>query len=510
MAKIIENRFDPRNTKPVIIHDGRFHADDMLFAAMAMYVAEKYKNKLELKRLNTVPEEYDEFSIAGDLGLGIYDHHADLDGTKSLGNVYDTETHTVAACGLLYRDIKDMLFPGDSETKKVFEAFINVIEHCDNTSDNNTFSDSINLLFPIDESKVDNMALVAVDYCKAVVSGFVQAHEKEKSGKAWAVPRVCRGIVPGIDAKKDERYFKAINQIKNKYRYVSYFGKEEIKLHANDTYSLAWGVLNQRKRQYWREEMERSDKEQIAEIERREKEEWPKALADMQDKTIFIDKYMPYGKYVKELDALFIVMPSQRGGFTVTPLKTNTGNYRFNPELLVDSEGCTYVANDYRFLFFDTKEHALAAARSAGKTVNQYIKNLGFTAYREVYGGLSQMEQSYTGNLFQDLISEDIALSLYIKNNVLNMDEMSVNDYRMIQIAVNNNPYLIHSFCVHFKNVGNKMVWDKNASVTDIKGLTENTLWTRIKGGGKWDMGLNNYINTEEGQKMYHAVFPNN
>ena len=90
------------------------------------------------------------------------------------------------------------------------------------------------------------------------------------------------------------------------------------------------------------------------------------------------------------------------------------------------------------------------------------------------------------------------------------MDEMSVNDYRMIQIAVNNNPYLIHSFCVHFKNVGNKMVWDKNASVTDIKGLTENTLWTRIKGGGKWDMGLNNYINTEEGQKMYHAVFPNN
>ena len=135
---------------------------------------------------------------------------------------------------------------------------------------------------------------------------------------------MCRGIVPGIDAKKDERYFKAINQIKNKYRYVSYFGKEEIKLHANDTYSLAWGVLNQRKRQYWREEMERSDKEQIAEIERREKEEWPKALADMQDKTIFIDKYMPYGKYVKELDALFIVMPSQRGGFTVTPLKNPT------------------------------------------------------------------------------------------------------------------------------------------------------------------------------------------
>ena len=50
MAKIIENRFDPRNTKTVIIHDGRFHADDMLFAAMAMYAAEKYKNKLELKR----------------------------------------------------------------------------------------------------------------------------------------------------------------------------------------------------------------------------------------------------------------------------------------------------------------------------------------------------------------------------------------------------------------------------------------------------------------------------
>ena len=82
-----------------------------------------------------------------------------------------------------YQDVKNILFPGASETKQVFEAFIDIIEHCDNTPDNNTFSDSINFFAPIDESKTDEMAQIAIAYCKAVVVGFVEAHEKEKGGK---------------------------------------------------------------------------------------------------------------------------------------------------------------------------------------------------------------------------------------------------------------------------------------------------------------------------------------
>jgi uncharacterized UPF0160 family protein len=500
-----ENRFDPRRTKTIIIHDGRFHADDMMFAALAIVAAEKHKNKLEIKRLGNVPEEYDETIVVGDVGLGVYDHHIGLNNEESLGIQGKDKEKLPASCGLLYQDVKNILFPGASETKQVFEAFLDIIEHCDNTPDNNTFSDSINFFAPIDESKTDEMAQIAISYCKAVVVGFVEAHEKEKGGKSWAVPKVCSGIVPGIESKKDERYFKATNQIKNRYKYISFSGEESIKLRSMDTYSLACGVLNQRKRQYWRSKMEENDQLQLDDIERREKEDWPKALADMKHLTIYLDKYIPYGKYVKELNALFIVMPSQRGGYTVTPLKTNTGKYRFDPTLLAQCEGCTFTANDNRFVYFDTKENALKAAHTAGMAVKKYFETTGFYAYRDIYGGCVE---EYTNNLYQDLLSEDIALCMYARDIIENPNCLSVDEYRMLQIAVHGNPYLIHSFCVHFDNDGENMIWKTDLGVLEVKGVSNQTLWTKDRNNRKWDAGVKEFLNTPKGSELWNKVFP--
>lgn len=503
--KNVENRFDSRKTKTVIIHDGRFHADDMMFAALAITAAEKHKNKIEIKRLNSVPEEYDETIVIGDLGLGVYDHHVGLNGKDAIGIQVKDKNNLPAACGLLYQDVKHIIFPGESETKNVFEAFINIIEHCDNTSDANTFSDSINFFSPIDDSEMDKMAELAIKYCKAVVCGFMEAHEKERNGKTWAVPRVCGGIVPGIEYKKDERYFKATNQVKNKYRYVSFHGEEDIKLRSMDTYSLACGVLNQRKRQYWRSMMEENDQLQIKDLEKREREDWPKALAAMEHLTIYLDKYIPYGKFVKELNALFVVIPSQRGGYTVNLLKTMTGKYRFDPNLLTQCKGCTFVANDQRFVFFDTKEHALQAAHMAGTATEKYLEQFGFDGYRDIYGGCAR---GYTDNFYQDLLCEDIALCMFVRDHVKNPNKLTLDEYRMLQIAVHGNSYLIHCFCVHFDSDEENMMWKTDIGVTEVKGINNKTLWTKNRKNKKWNMGLDSYLSLPQSIELWDKVFP--
>lgn len=503
---VITNKFDPRKTKTVIIHDGRFHADDVMFAAMALAIGKKYRNQINIIRSSEVPTDYSEDVVIGDLGLGVYDHHSDINGNKAMGSHNDNEDHVSAACGLLYNDIKNYLFPGDSETKKLFEAFIDIIEHCDVTPDNNTFSDSIGFFAPIDETKMDVHAMKAIEYCKAIVVGFMEAHEKERSGKIWAVPKICAGIVPGVQEKKDQRYWKATSQIKNRYRYVSFNNKTEIKLRSMDTYSLACGVLNYRKRQQWRDEIERADAEQIKEMERREREDWPKALSEMKHRTIVLDKYLPYGQYIKEIPALFIVTESQRGGYSVTILKTNTGKPRFEPDLLLNFEGVTFVATDKRFVVFDTKEHALNAAYQCGETVTKYLKTYGLNAYRDIYGGC---KEKYSNDFYQDLISEDIAMNMYVRENISNVNNMTVNDFRRLQVAVVGNKYLTHVFCSRFRPDESRMWWDFSINSTDQQNVGKITLLESRIDGKRWDIGLESYLATEQGNKMIKEVHPN-
>ena len=56
---IAYNKFDPRTTKIVYIHDGKFHADDMMFAALATVAADRARNKIEVIRVSSVPPNID-------------------------------------------------------------------------------------------------------------------------------------------------------------------------------------------------------------------------------------------------------------------------------------------------------------------------------------------------------------------------------------------------------------------------------------------------------------------
>jgi len=502
---IMQNKFDPQKTKTILIHDGRFHADDMMFAAMAQTVAAKYKNHINIQRVGELPEEYSAEIVAGDVGYGVYDHHTDKDGLPSLGNIKNTDTRMVSACGLLYEDIKDLLFSGESETKAVFEALLDVIEHCDNTPDKNTFADSINMLVPMDNTQMDESAQTAIKYCREIVEGFIKAHNKERAGAKWAVPKVFKGIVPGAEEQRESRYWKAPSSLRNRYKYISFNNEREIKLKAIDTYSLTCGVLSHEKRQSWRHVIEESDRVQIAELTKREKEEWPLAVSKMKHKTISIEHYISYSQFVKDIDALFVVSPSQRKGYSINLLKTNGGKYRFEPSLLLDFPGCCYVANDQRFISFETKEQALNAAYAAGEAVEQYLEKYGFAAYRDIYGGCAK---EYSGDMYVDVISEDVTLNIYVREHIKDPNNLTVAEYRQLQIAVMDNPYLTHVFCKRFCSSGEKMSWDFTAIPADKEHLSPETLWTKNRNGIRWDMGLSSYLKTTAGQNMYQNVFP--
>ena len=52
------------------------------------------------------------------------------------------------------------------------------------------------------------------------------------------------------------------------------------------------------------------------------------------------------------------------------------------------------------------------------------------------------------------------------------------------------------------------MRWIFDKSVTDIEGLSKETLLTRTATGKSWDFGILDFLNTEQGVKLWNKVFP--
>lgn len=465
---ITMNRFKPGVTDTVYIHGGRFHADDAMFAAMASIAIQKYKKTPIVRRTNELTGIRGENIIVGDIGRGVYDHHEE-EGNTSVGAQENTEDYMAAACGLLYKDIKNIIFPDKkTETQNVFEAFLDIIEHCDNTPDNSTFSDSINLMTPSDVEKTEERAMQAVQFCKDIVLGFIDAHLKEKSGKMWAVPKTNRTNFPGIKEKIAERYTKTTRAISRKYKYVSYNDKTDMKLRAITSYSVAMSVLPDWKRHKWKDFIEECDRINQEDIRRREEEEWPVAVANMKNLTIVIDNYIPWAKYIKDINAVFIVQESQRGGYSVSPIKTNNGKYRCPANIINNAAGCTYVANDGRFLLFDSKETAIEAAHTAGASIEAFLEKNQLQGYRKIYGGI---EGDYTGAVYQDVLSEDIALKCYVRKYCPAMSNLTDEFVKSLLEQSTDNQYLTHCCYTHIKKLENGYKWDNDANVLDsLKG----------------------------------------
>lgn len=464
------NRFTPGVTDTICVHAGRFHADDAMFVAIATVACSKSRIKATVRRLNDVEGLRGENIIVGDVGRGVYDHHLEED-NLSVGAQNNTEDHMSAACGLLYEDVKHILFPEKrTETQALFEALIDIIEHCDNTMDNNTFSDSINLMSPPDVDKTDERAQQAFRFCTDVVRGFMSAHVAEKSGKVWNVPTCNQRVLPGLADLRKERYIKPPKNISNKYKYISFNDKAEIKLRSMHTFSLAINALPYWKRAQWKEFVEQCDTDTQNAIQQRAETEWPEAIKNMKNLTIVLDNYFPWAKYIKDINAVFIVQASQRGGYSVSPIKTNNGKYRCPISKIKNAAGCTYVANDGRFLSFETKEMAIETAYTAGESIMEYLESNGLEGYRYIYGGIGN--KGYSGQFFQDVISEDIALRCYIRNRYPDMTGFEDSFINELLEKIKDNQYMLHCFYSHvIKKDADSYEWDNEYNILEpLKG----------------------------------------
>lgn len=159
----------------IMVHAGIFHMDDVMCVAMMKLLIPS----IQVERVNKVPESIPAGTIVADIGLGKYDHHqhdAKLrnDGMKR------------AACGLLFEDFGDLLFPSKISRDKFETEFIIPIEDQDNGGYRNPLSIAVKSMNPSwmsdkDENEAFNEA---VDFVLSIVENEIKRAEAEvEAGK---------------------------------------------------------------------------------------------------------------------------------------------------------------------------------------------------------------------------------------------------------------------------------------------------------------------------------------
>ena len=110
-------------------------------------------------------------------------------------------------------------------------------------------------------------------------------------------------------------------------------------------------------------------------------------------------------------------------------------------------------------------------------------------------------------DFMQTLIAEDIAFNMFARDKIKNLNSISVDEYRTLQIAAMDNPYLIHAFCVHFQTDGETMSWKADAQV-GTPNLNKDNLLTKTQRGTAWNMGLDSFLKSPNGQNRYLQIHP--
>jgi uncharacterized UPF0160 family protein len=157
----------------IVVHAGRFHADDVFCAAMLLMI---YPNA-EVLRVVSVSEDLsnDDKAIVADIGYGKYDHHQPDAEIRSDGNRY-------SACGLVFRDFKHILFDGNLAAAERFERkYILPVEIDDNGGAGNPLSSTISAFNPSWDSGEDSDAKFAeaVSFVQSLIERELQKMDAE-------------------------------------------------------------------------------------------------------------------------------------------------------------------------------------------------------------------------------------------------------------------------------------------------------------------------------------------
>lgn len=110
-------------------HGGKFHADDVFSAALLFYI----NPEITILRGNRVPDDFN--GIVFDIGRGAYDHHQRNSRVRENGVPY-------AAFGLLWEAVGAEIL-GEELAEEFDEAFVQPLDHNDNTGEKNELANLI-------------------------------------------------------------------------------------------------------------------------------------------------------------------------------------------------------------------------------------------------------------------------------------------------------------------------------------------------------------------------------
>lgn len=166
MENIIKDRFSISFT-----HSGKFHADDVFATAFLKIL----NPEVEINRGYKVPEKFN--GIVYDIGEGEFDHHQ--------SNCLVRENNIpYAAFGLLWNKF-GYLVVSKKQVKRIDEKFIQTLDLCDNTSNNNPLSFAISCFnsFSLDSNNnniFEKVVSIAKEILEAIINDANYLDNKEQ------------------------------------------------------------------------------------------------------------------------------------------------------------------------------------------------------------------------------------------------------------------------------------------------------------------------------------------
>ena len=334
----------PKTTPQIsklIVHDGVFHADDVLCAAMAKSLNPDVWIQ-RTRRLDPMDIELNGNGVyIADVGGGKYDHHQPDAAVREDGAKY-------AACGLLYEEWKDALF-NTKEGQQYFEdTYVKPIEVTDNGGERNMLSHAIGGLNPSWDQKTDWDAAFyeAVDRMSAILEA--ERHRVNDLGKTE----------PAIDDKTlmeaqkmmgAGEFLDASCKDKSLNNYMALQG-DMYDGQAKDPLTAGLSALGEVNPEAAREMVDKildEDRENVNSAFRA-RSIVQDAYTKSPDKTsVILESYVPWRDVLPETEAEYVLYETKA---------------KLPEEWLSQKpEGCKFVAPARHVCGFDTMEHAKTA-----------------------------------------------------------------------------------------------------------------------------------------------------
>lgn len=194
----------------IYVHNGCFHADDVMCVALAL----KVNPNIKVFRTNRPPKIYGSDTIVADIGFGKYDHHQPNAELRPDGKKY-------AACGLVFRDFWKYIFPDEASANAFNKKYILPIEDQDNGITSNPLSAAIFSFNPPwdqsgDAEIVMNCFMDAVGFLKRIIDNEIKSVEaKLRGGEIHVIPARDEAIRKGLKYMVLDQYAPFDAFIKN-------------------------------------------------------------------------------------------------------------------------------------------------------------------------------------------------------------------------------------------------------------------------------------------------------